>query len=190
MGTQYYECHSIDIHNRLLLSAIGIKIQRNPIQGEVQAFLGREACTCHEPPFSTAREPGGVVLSVFGMLPSDPARPNPWPAEHQRQRPRIPISVGTLPTPFIWVARSLRCLQWARMPSTLLTLQPIPHPGTAWKSMQYPKDSVPSSCEGREQEEEPKNRGEVRGNRAEKGVRVGEREQPQPWIKRERWDGK
>lgn len=57
------------------------------------------------------------------------------------------------------------------MPSTLLTLQPIPQPGTAWKSMQYPKASVPSSCEGREQEEEPENRG---GGEREKGRDGGE----------------
>lgn len=32
------------------------------------------------------------------------------------------------------------------MLSTLLTLQLIPQPGTAWKSVLYPRVSVPSSC--------------------------------------------
>lgn len=60
------------------------------------------------------------------------------------QKQEIPF-VGELPTPFRGPVGSL----WARMLSTLLTLQPIPQPGTAWKSVQYPRVSVPSSCGGR-----------------------------------------
>lgn len=57
---------------------------------------------------------------------------------------------------------------WARRPSTLLTLQPIPQPGTAWKSVQYPKESVPNSCEARE-------RGEVRRGKREQHQAGAER---------------
>lgn len=44
-GDSNYEQYSIDLCNRLPLPAIGIKIQRNQIQEELEAFLGREACS-------------------------------------------------------------------------------------------------------------------------------------------------
>lgn len=40
--TQNYEQYPIDLHNSLPLSAIGIQIQRNQMQEELEAFLGRE----------------------------------------------------------------------------------------------------------------------------------------------------
>lgn len=56
METQNYEQYSIDLCNRLLLSAIGIKIQRNQVQEELQAFLRREACSA--PAMSHSRGTG------------------------------------------------------------------------------------------------------------------------------------
>ena len=59
------------------------------------------------------------------------------------------------------------------MLSTLLTLQLIPQPGTAWKSVQHPRVSVPSSWGARGEEAE--NRGKLRGSQDRGGVRAAGR---------------
>lgn len=66
-----------------------------------------------------------------------PSRAQVMAGRAERQGPGIPISSGTPPTLLGGAACLLRWRSlWARVPSTLLTLQPMPQPGTAWKSVQ------------------------------------------------------